>query len=150
LATLAAQPAVASARPFRCLQSQIETRKKNRVAVLPGPDWILESSIIPGCFAERDVTFSTQLGEHLLAAPFTARTRLWIARDHGTIHIRIVKSSGSEKQDMIAMSFATNHKCIGKSSAAAALKVTRHWFKWTSCPITASWAPLFFFHLQEC
>ncbi len=31
-------------------------------------------------------------------------------------HVRATKSSGSEEQDMIAIRFATNHRCIQRNS----------------------------------
>jgi hypothetical protein len=101
---------------FPCLQSLDETNRKIRVAVLHGPDWVLESSINLSCFPERDVVFASEVGKGLISRPFTARTRLWITRDHGLMQIRIVESSGSVQRDMVAMSFATNHKCIDRSS----------------------------------
>lgn len=111
------QPSSSSpGRLFPCLQSWAETNRKNRVAILHGPDWVLESSIKPPCFPERDVAFASEVGEGLISRPFTARTRLWVTIDHRVMQIRIVESSGSVKRDMVAVSFATNLKCIDKSS----------------------------------
>lgn len=108
--------------PFPCIQPLADTKQKNRVAMLRGPDWVLESSIKPSCLPERDVVFSTELGRHFLLHPFYARTRLWVTKDHDVTRIRIVESSGSEKQDMIAISFVTNHRCISRNSQHCSIK----------------------------
>jgi hypothetical protein len=109
-------------RLFPCIQSLPVVDRKNRVAVLRGPDWVLGSSIKPSCFPERDLVFVTTVGQGLIAHPFTARTRLWITKDHDVTQIRIVDSSGSEERDMVAVSFATNHKCISRSSKSCSVK----------------------------
>jgi len=101
---------------FPCIVAWGQTGQKNRMAVLHGPDWVLESSIKPSCFPERDVIFAAKVGEGLLPHPFTARTRLWVTRDHDVTRIRIVDSSGNPEQDMLAVSFVTNHRCIDKNN----------------------------------
>jgi hypothetical protein len=112
----------APGRLFPCIQSWAETNRKNRVAVLHGPDWVLKSSIKPSCFPEREVVFAAEVGTQLIPHPFAAKTRLWVRRDHDVTQIRIVDSSGSEQQDMIAVRFVTNHKCIEKSSKDCSVK----------------------------
>jgi hypothetical protein len=92
------------------------------VAVLHGPDWVLAASIKPSCFPERDVVFAAEVGAGLTPHPFTARTRLWVTRDHDVTHIKIMDSSGSKEQDMVAVSFVTNHKCVDKSSKNCSVK----------------------------
>jgi hypothetical protein len=96
---------------------------KNRAVALHGPDWVLESSVIPACLPEKEVVFATEVGRGMLPHPFTARTRLWITEDHDVTHVRIVDSSAaSREQDMIAVSFATNHKCIDRTSQNCSVK----------------------------
>jgi hypothetical protein len=109
-------------RLFPCMRSWIEMNRKNRVAVLHGPDWVLESSIRPECFPEREAVFTTQVGRGLVPRPFISKTRLWVTRGHDFTHIRIVASSGSEEQDMVAVGFVTNHKCINRSSKGCSIK----------------------------
>jgi hypothetical protein len=102
---------------FPCLQSWALTNHKNRVAVLHGPDWVLESSIRPSCFPEREVVFVTEVGRGMMPHPLTARIRLWVTKDCDITHIRIVNSSAvSREQEMVAVGFATNHKCIDSTS----------------------------------
>jgi hypothetical protein len=121
--TASTQLPTSTTRPlFPCLQSLDEMLPKARVAVLHGPDWILESSIRPSCFPERDVVFAARVGEGLIRHPFTAKTRMWVTRNHEVTHIRIVTSSGSRERDNVAVSFVTNHKCIGKSSRNCSVK----------------------------
>ena len=115
-------PSSPTRRLFLCIQSAPQTNHKNRVAVLHGPDWVLESSIKPACIPEREVVFATQVGEGLVPHPFTARTRLWVTKDHDVMHIRIVDSSGNNGQDMIAVSFVTNHKCLDRNSKNCSVK----------------------------
>ena len=107
---------------FSCLQSRSEIEQKYRVAVLNGPDWVLEFSIRPEYFPERDVLFSVQVGEQFLPHPITARTRLWITTDQDLTHIRIVESCGSEKQDLIAVSFVANHHCVDRNNNQCSVK----------------------------
>lgn len=107
---------------FPCIESTVQMKRQHRVAVLHGPDWILRSSIEPSCLPEREVVFAARVGEGLIPRPFTARTRLWVARDAGVTHIRIVESSGNEGQDMVATSFVTNHRCVKRSSKDCSIK----------------------------
>jgi hypothetical protein len=118
------QPAPsATAYLFPCIQSWARTNHKNRVAVLRGPDWVLESSVRPSCFPEREVVFATVVGTGIIPHPLTARTRLWVTKDHDVTHIRIIESSaGSREQEMVAVSFVTNHKCIDTSSKNCSIK----------------------------
>jgi hypothetical protein len=90
--------------------------------VLHGPDWVLTSLVEPSCLPEKDVVFAARVGERLIPRPFNARTRLWITRDHDVTHIKIVESSGSEEQDMVAASFVTNHKCAKRSNKNCSIK----------------------------
>jgi hypothetical protein len=113
----------ATAKLFPCIQSRVQTNKKNRVAILHGPDWVIESSIEPSCLPERDVVFVSKVGEGLISHPFTARTRLWVIKNHDVTHVRIVESSaGSAEREMVAVSFVTNHKCIDKGSKNCSIK----------------------------
>lgn len=109
-------------RLFACLQSWAKTNRHIRVAVLHDADWVLESSILPSCFPEREVVFAFEVGTGLIPHPFTSKTSLWVTRDHDFTHIRIVASSGGEEQDMVAVSFVTNHKCIDRSSKTCSIK----------------------------
>jgi hypothetical protein len=108
---------------FPCIQSWARTSHKNRVAVLHGPDWVLESSVRPSCFPEREVVFVTEVGRGMMPQPFTARIRLWVTTDHDVTHVRIVQSSaGSREQEMVAVSFVTNHKCTDSRSKNCSVK----------------------------
>jgi hypothetical protein len=110
-------PSSATAHLFPCIQSWARTNHKTRVAVLHGPDWVLESSVMPACFPEREVVFTAEVGRGIIPHLFSARTRLWATKDHEVTHIRIVDSSAhSKEQEMVAISFVTNHKCIDRSS----------------------------------
>ena len=116
-------PSSATAHLFPCIQSWALTNHKNRVAVLHGPDWVLESSVRPSCFPEREVVFVTEVGRGIMPHPFTARIRLWVTKDHDVTHIRIVDSSAvSREQEMVAISFVTNHKCIDSRSKNCSVK----------------------------
>jgi hypothetical protein len=115
-------PQPTSSVPFPCLQSAAQTKQRHRVAVLHGPDWVLTSLIEPSCLPEKDVVFAARVGEGLIPRPFNATTRLWITRDHDLTHIKIVESSGSEEQDMVAASFVTNHKCAKRSSKNCSIR----------------------------
>lgn len=107
---------------FSCVQSASRTKQNYRAAVLHGPDWVLSSSIEPSCLPEREVVFVARVGEGLIPRPFNARTRLWVTSDPDVIHVKIVDSSGSEEQDMVATSFVTNHKCAKRSSKNCSIK----------------------------
>ncbi len=109
-------PSSATTPLFPCIQSWALTNHKIRVAVLHGPDWFLESSVRPSCFPEREVVFAAKVGRGIISRPFTARTRLWVTKDRDVIYIKILASSGSIERDMVAVSLATNRRCIDKSS----------------------------------
>lgn len=100
---------------FSCLTSYSGVAGKKRTAVLHGPDWVLESSILPACFPAREVVFSVETGGQFNVPVFTARTRLLVTTDRLVTYIRIVDSSG-EDQDMIAIGLVTNHKCSSRTS----------------------------------
>jgi hypothetical protein len=110
----------APSRLFLCIQSRAD--RKNRVAVLQGPDWVLESSIEPSCFPERDVVFSHKEGTGIMPHPFGVRTRIWVTKVDDFTNIRIVASSGSDEDDMVSVSFVTNHKCIDRRSQNCSVK----------------------------
>jgi hypothetical protein len=113
----------ATAYLFPCIQSGAQTNPKNRVALLHGPDWVLESSVRPSCFPEREVVFVTEVGRGIMAHPHTVRIRLWVTKEHDVTHIRIVDSSaGSREQEMVAVGFVTNHKCIDSRSKNCSVK----------------------------
>jgi len=101
---------------FSCINSSARMNNTRRVAVLHGPDWILESSIEPSCFPERELVFSVEVGKQFLPHPMTARSKLWVTRNRDAIYVRIVDSSGDDEQDMIAIGLVTNHKCTGRAS----------------------------------
>jgi hypothetical protein len=101
---------------FPCINSLTALRQPKRIAVLHGPDWVLESTVAPSCLPEREVVFSTEVGEQFLRHSVTSRTRLWVTKNGEVVCVRIVESSGSEKQDMIAVDLVTNHKCSSRTS----------------------------------
>jgi hypothetical protein len=85
--------------------------------VLHGPDWALESSVRPSCFPEREVVFVTEVGRGIMPHPITAKIKMWVTKVHDVTHIRIVDSSASSReQEMVAVGFVTNHKCIDRKS----------------------------------
>ena len=54
---------------------------------------------------------------------FTVRIRLWVTKNHGVTHIRIVDSSAASKElEMVAIGFVTNHKCIDRTSKNCSVK----------------------------
>lgn len=108
---------------FPCLQSRVQSSERNRVIVLHGPDWVIESSIKPSCLPERDVVFRSDVGEGLMAHPFAARIRLWVTSEDGVTHVRIVDSSpGSKQREIRAVSLVTNKKCIDRDSKNCSVK----------------------------
>jgi hypothetical protein len=114
---VAQPPTSATAHLFPCLQSSVLTHHKNRVVVLHGPDWVLQSSVRPACFPEREVVFATEVGRGIIFRPYTAKIRMWVTKDHDVTHIRIVESSASSReQEMVAVGFVTNHKCTERKS----------------------------------
>jgi hypothetical protein len=55
--------------------------------------------------------------------PITARIRMWVTKDHDVTHIRIVDSSASSReQEMVAVGFVTNHRCIDRMSKNCSVK----------------------------
>jgi hypothetical protein len=116
-------PTSATADLFLCIQSWALRKHENRVAFLHGQDWVLESSVRPSCFPERDVVFVTEVGRGIMPHAFPVRIRLWVTKDHDVTHIRIVDSSaGSREQEMVAVGFVTNHKCIDSRSKNCSVK----------------------------
>ena|ERR1700680_357834 len=107
---------------FPCINSLAAMKQPKRIAVLHGPDWVLESTVAPSCLPEREVVFSTELGKQFLNHSVTFRTRLWVTKIREVIYVRIVHSSGDEKQDMIAIDLVTNHKCSGRTSKNCIVK----------------------------
>lgn len=101
---------------FPCLRSWTRRRGHPRVAVLHGPDWILEYSVKPSCLPEREVVFTTEIGKGLILHPPAATTKMWITREQGISRISIVETSGNEKTDLTGVSFATNHECLSRAS----------------------------------
>jgi hypothetical protein len=101
---------------FPCIESLAASRQPKRIAMLHGPDWVLESAAAPSCLPEREVVFSTEAGKTSLPHSLTFRTRLWLKKNGEVICVRILESSGSEKQDMVAVDFATDHKCSSRTS----------------------------------
>lgn len=119
----APQPPSATANLFPCIQSWVLTNHQKRVAVLHGPDWVLESSVRPSCFPEREVVFVTEVGRGIMPHPITAKIRMWVTKDHDATHIRIVDSSASSReQEMVAVDFVTNHKRIDRMSKNGSVK----------------------------
>lgn len=108
-------PLLAPVSNFSCI-NLVGASRRRRIAVLHGPDWILKSAIEPSCFPERDLIFSSQIGRLLVERRLVLRTHLWITRKRGVIFVRIIDSSGSEEQDMIALGFVTNHRCPSRRS----------------------------------
>jgi hypothetical protein len=116
-------PSSATANLFPCIQSWVLTNHQKRVAVLHGPDWVLESSVRPSCFPEREVVFVTEVGRGIMPHPTTAKIRMWVTKDHDVTHIRIVDSSASSReQEMVAVGFVTNHKCTDRMSKNCSVK----------------------------
>ncbi len=55
--------------------------------------------------------------------PITDKIRMWVTKDHDVTHIRIVDSSASSRQqEMVAVGFVTNHKCIDRESKNCSVK----------------------------
>jgi hypothetical protein len=99
-----------------CINSVTTMNREKRRVVLRGPDWILESLVDNSCFPDRDLVFSAEVGNLLLHHPMLMRTRLRVTRRDDIFYVRIVESSGNEKQDMIAVDLVTNHKCTERHS----------------------------------
>jgi hypothetical protein len=101
---------------FPCINSIATMNQPKRIAVLRGPDWVLESTVAPSCLPEREVVFSSEIGKQFQLHSMTFRTRLWVTKIGEVIYVRIVDSSGNERQDIIAVDLVTNHKCLGRTS----------------------------------
>ncbi len=110
---------------FSCINSPAVVNKKRRVAVLHGQDWTLGSLIEPSCLPEKEFVFSIEGNKRL--RPFTGptRTRLWVTRKRNVTLVKVVEHSGDEASEMIAVGFATNHRCTSRTSK--------------DCSITTSW-----------
>ena len=119
---LAEPPLPPAVNIFPCINSLVAMNHRKRVAVLHGPDWVLESTVAPSCLPEREVVFSTALDNRFLHHLMTFRTRLWITKIREVMYVRIVDSSEDGKQDMIAIDLVTNHKCIGRTSKNCIVK----------------------------
>jgi len=96
---------------FPCLDSLADRRSRKRVVVLHGADWTLDSTVELGCFPEREVVLSVEVGRGFLPHPITERIRFWIAEKGDVIYAKIVDSHASQKLDMDALELVTNHKC---------------------------------------
>jgi hypothetical protein len=117
LKTGAATSIIRDCKLIPCIQSWVLTNHQKRVAVLHGPDLVLESSVKPSCFPEREVVFVTEVGRGIMPHPITAKIRMWVTKNHDVTHIRIVDSSASSReQEMVAVGFVTNHKCTDRMS----------------------------------
>ena len=117
-------PSSAIANLYPCIQAWVLTNHhQERVAVLHGPDWVLESLVRPSCFPERQVVFVTEIGRGITPHPITVKIRMWVTKDHDVTHIRIVDSSASSReQEMVAVGLVTNHKCIDRNSKNCSVK----------------------------
>jgi hypothetical protein len=109
-------PLTLSVSQFSCVNSSNGMTHVKRTAVLHGPDWILESLIKPSCLPESDLVLSFEISRLLVNRRVTVRTRLWVTRKRDVTYVRIVESSGSEEQDMIAVGLTTNHRCTTRRS----------------------------------
>jgi hypothetical protein len=107
---------------FPCINSLDAMNHPKRIAVLHGPDWVLESTVAPSCLPEREVVFSTEFGKPFLHHSVTVRTSLWVTIIRDVTYVRIVDSSGDEKQDMIAIDLVTNHNCAARTSKNCIVK----------------------------
>ena len=101
---------------FPCIDSLAAMNQPKRVALLHGPDWVMESTVAPSCLPEREILFITEVDGQFLHHSARVETKLWVAMIGEIIHVRIVESSGDEKQALIAVDLVTNHKCNGRTS----------------------------------
>jgi len=108
---LVPQPPISQPNRFPCLSSLASPTQTKRVAIMHGPDWILESSVEPKCLPEREVILSFQEGRYFLPAPIRRRIRFWILNKRDRVYVKIVESSGSEESEDSALFLVTNHKC---------------------------------------
>jgi hypothetical protein len=101
---------------FPCVESALRIIAVKRNAVLRGPDWNLETTVDASCLPERSVTLSYQVSRLLVNRNIPVRTHMLVSRRHDRTLVRIVDSSGDEKQDLIAVGLATNQKCTSRNS----------------------------------
>jgi hypothetical protein len=99
-----------------CIESALRTIAVKRNATLDGPDWKLETSVDASCLPERSVTLSYQVSRLLVNRNIPVKTHMLVSRRHDRTFVRIVDSSGDEKQDMIAVGLVTNQKCTSRNS----------------------------------
>jgi hypothetical protein len=153
-------PLAAHVTNFSCINLVGASRRK-RLAELHGPDWILESAIEPSCFPERDLILSSEISSLLIGRRMTARTHMWVTRKCDVIFVRIIESSGSEKQDMISVDQVTNHRCPSRSSkncsVSSQLPICRGTSRWSRvrlrpCPDISwrLWCLVFAWRLGLC
>ena len=100
---------------FSCVNA-MAAKDHEATAVLHGPDWKLESTISPSCLPERDLVLSSKVSPLLVNEPIGYRTHMWVTQKVDVTFVRIVDSSGIEKQDLIAAGLVTNHKCTSRAS----------------------------------
>ena len=108
-------PLVPPVSNFSCI-NLVSANRRRRLAELHGPDWILELAIEPSCLPERDLILSSGISSLLIGRRIAVRTHMWVTQKRNVIFVRIVESSGSERQDLIAVELATNHRCPTRSS----------------------------------
>ena len=111
---------------FSCLGSLQRTKHKKRLAVLHGPDWILESTVEPKCLPEREVLLSVEVDRQFLSRPITDRIKFWVTSRYGVFHVKIVNSSVSEQLDNSALDLVTNQKCKTQKSKNCYVQSTRN------------------------
>ena len=109
-------PPLPPANNFPCIESALRTIAVKRNATLRGPDWKLETTVDASCLPERSVTLSYQVSRLLVNRNIPVGTHMLVSRRHDRTLVRIVDSSGDEKQDMIAVGLATNQKCTSRNS----------------------------------
>lgn len=109
-------PPLPPANNFPCIESALRTIAVKRNATLRGPDWKLETTVNASCLPERSVSLSYEVSRLLVNRKIPVRTHMLVSRRHDRTFVRIVASSGDEKQDMIAVGLATNQKCTNRNS----------------------------------
>jgi hypothetical protein len=108
------RPPVLPITNFSCIN--VDAAERRESAVLHGPDWTLESTIKPSCLPERDLALSYDVNPLLVSRRVTQRTHIWVTQKKDMTSVRIIESSGTEKQDLIAVGLATNHRCTSRNS----------------------------------
>jgi TonB family protein len=96
---------------FPCLSARAAGIIRNRIVVLRGPDWTLESPVEPEWLPEREIILVVETDSHFLPHPAAQRIRFWITKHGDITHVKIVESSGDGKLDSDALELVTNHKC---------------------------------------